>query len=261
MEDENDNWAPCWAPDGQWIVFTSDRDGDSDIYIMEPDGTSVTAVTRNDTMDSMPSCAGPIGLAAGGVEQWRTILSDSFDNNRYDWDIYLEAEDEWFFSFTQQIVNGVYRWEAEAKKDVIHWTYPDIPNTADFHLSVLVRQVSGADDATAGVVFRHNRRTLEHYTFLICPGKQVYAFYLWHNEEWTTLVDWTYSSAIVPDGWNRIEVMAIGSTFTFRINGRSVESVSDNTLTRGKVGVMLEIWEAGDEAVFEFDDFNLRVPP
>ncbi len=64
MEDENNNWAPCWSPDGQWIAFVSDRDGDSDIYIVRADGSHVTSVTSNDIVDSMPSWAAP-NLATG----------------------------------------------------------------------------------------------------------------------------------------------------------------------------------------------------
>jgi Tol biopolymer transport system component len=40
-------WHPRWSPDGTKIVFASDRDGDFDIYTMEPDGSNVTQVTTN----------------------------------------------------------------------------------------------------------------------------------------------------------------------------------------------------------------------
>jgi Tol biopolymer transport system component len=33
------------SPDGQWIIFTSTRDGDIDLYRMRPDGTDVTRLT------------------------------------------------------------------------------------------------------------------------------------------------------------------------------------------------------------------------
>jgi TolB protein len=31
---------PAWSPDGQWIAFQSDRDGDMAIYLMEADGAN-----------------------------------------------------------------------------------------------------------------------------------------------------------------------------------------------------------------------------
>ena len=36
-----DDRAPVWSPDGERIVFNSDRDGDYGIYVMNPDGSGV----------------------------------------------------------------------------------------------------------------------------------------------------------------------------------------------------------------------------
>ncbi|MBA3871265.1 MAG: PD40 domain-containing protein [Anaerolineae bacterium] len=39
------NGAPIWSPDGNWIAFTSDHRGNLDVWIMRPDGSSLTNVT------------------------------------------------------------------------------------------------------------------------------------------------------------------------------------------------------------------------
>ena len=49
------SWSPEWSPDGRRIAFTSDRDGDSEIFVMNADGTQQRQVTRNDWRDSDPS--------------------------------------------------------------------------------------------------------------------------------------------------------------------------------------------------------------
>jgi Tol biopolymer transport system component len=42
-----DEDRPSWSPDGTKITFSSDREGDHDIYSMDADGSNVTHVTTN----------------------------------------------------------------------------------------------------------------------------------------------------------------------------------------------------------------------
>lgn len=51
---DGDNLAPSFSPDGNWIAFTSYRDGDNDIYAMRPDGTNVINLTQNSGSDYQP---------------------------------------------------------------------------------------------------------------------------------------------------------------------------------------------------------------
>ena len=37
--DDGQNVGPVWTPDGTWVIFTSDRDGPSDLYRMRVDGS------------------------------------------------------------------------------------------------------------------------------------------------------------------------------------------------------------------------------
>jgi Tol biopolymer transport system component len=47
--------TPAWSPDGQWIAFTSDRDGDSDVYITRADGSGEPIqLTFEDTREMLP---------------------------------------------------------------------------------------------------------------------------------------------------------------------------------------------------------------
>jgi serine/threonine protein kinase len=46
------DFAPCWSADAKWIVFTSRRDGDAEIYIIDREGgrpTNLTNLASNDT--------------------------------------------------------------------------------------------------------------------------------------------------------------------------------------------------------------------
>jgi len=46
---------PSWSPDGQWIIFSSDRGGNFDLYVMKPDGSDLKRVTTDPFKDSDPS--------------------------------------------------------------------------------------------------------------------------------------------------------------------------------------------------------------
>ncbi len=46
---------PDWSPDGQKIAFTSDRDGNREIYVINADGTGLARLTVDPTVDANPS--------------------------------------------------------------------------------------------------------------------------------------------------------------------------------------------------------------
>ncbi len=45
LTSEGDNSDPAWTPDGEYLFFTSDRDGNENIHRMKKDGTEQTALT------------------------------------------------------------------------------------------------------------------------------------------------------------------------------------------------------------------------
>src|SRR3989475_8856806 len=72
------NLGPAWSPDGTKIVFASSRDGNYELYAINPDGTGVTRLTSNTVSDTEPnwqpvhpfdyslSNNGPLSASAGG---------------------------------------------------------------------------------------------------------------------------------------------------------------------------------------------------
>jgi len=43
-----------WSPDDRRIAFASDRDGNSEIYVMNADGSNAVRLTYNDATDRYP---------------------------------------------------------------------------------------------------------------------------------------------------------------------------------------------------------------
>jgi len=47
------DFGPSWAPNQSWIAFTTDRDGNQEVYIMKPDTTEVYNLTTNPYQDQV----------------------------------------------------------------------------------------------------------------------------------------------------------------------------------------------------------------
>lgn len=262
LTDDYGSWAPCWSPDGQWIAFASDRDDSGNIYRMKLDDETITPVRQTEAIDSLPSWGGVIGRGpASASEHWEVLISDAFNDNSNDWDVGpLEDSENFWITSNAAIGNGVYHIEGKANQDVVWWVYPDIRSVSNFHLSVRLRLVSGARDGEVGVVFRLSGDGDRYYRFYISPRLQEYTLDLYYDGEWTTLIEATYTPAILPNDWNKVEVEANGAHFSFWINDQYITDVYDSTLDRGKVGITIGLLDPGDEGVFEFDDFEVRVP-
>jgi TolB protein len=55
MPVDHGSLMPAWSPDGRWIAFESDRDGDFEIYLMDATGGRLRQLTHNRTEDHLPS--------------------------------------------------------------------------------------------------------------------------------------------------------------------------------------------------------------
>jgi TolB protein len=52
---EKQNYLPAWSPDGSKLAFTSNRDGNPEIYIMNRDGSGLRRMTNNPAIDVTPT--------------------------------------------------------------------------------------------------------------------------------------------------------------------------------------------------------------
>lgn len=54
----HEEYGPAWSPDGRWIAFNSQRDGNSEIYLMRPDGTGQRRLTHQPKGDAFVTWVG-----------------------------------------------------------------------------------------------------------------------------------------------------------------------------------------------------------
>src|SRR3989339_1252016 len=54
-ESYSDDYFPSWSKNASKIVFDSDRDGNYEIYVMNPDGSGQTNLSNNSYSDIYPS--------------------------------------------------------------------------------------------------------------------------------------------------------------------------------------------------------------
>jgi serine/threonine protein kinase len=59
LTDSNTDSAPFWSPDGRWILFTSERDGNKEVYIMDAQGGQVTNLSNLAASDFDPAWQPP----------------------------------------------------------------------------------------------------------------------------------------------------------------------------------------------------------
>ena len=232
------------------------------VLILRATGTaeaqdSLAATTTVESAAKDHSQPLPASLSELPAAHWPLVLSDQFDSNTNAWNPFRDFSDEYgtrSFTFS----SGKYRWEVLPDRDVNLHDYPDTNALTDFYVSVELRQTSGPDTADYGLAFRLISGN-EFYKFSISDTQQ-YSWQMLNGGEWTTLVPWTETEAIVPGGDNQIAVLAEGEHFMFFINDRFVNEGDNPGLRQGRAGLVIDTFDPGITTTFEFDNFEVREP-
>jgi predicted RNA-binding Zn-ribbon protein involved in translation (DUF1610 family) len=193
------------------------------------------------------------------TEEWITVLYDSFTTNDNNWPVGSQAG-EYFDPLDRKIADGRYRWEMETDKpNSISPAWLMSYQVSDFHLIVNGKQITrNGVQSGWGLIFRIQDNQ-NYYSFRITDS-QSFAVSLQKEGQWSTLVDWTKTDAIKPNGVNQLEVLAQGSHFILTINGQVVRELDDDRFNNGLVGLAIEGYTPGQTIVFDFIDVTLREP-
>lgn len=285
---------PSWT-NGNQIVFLSNMDSHSYIekpYVMNGDGTSVKLLIDQemsgmDYQPDTPENSTPVpttvdiptaessiqfdatvtALAATLVAEscrdainipvnvdWQIIECDTFSNDNGTW--WTGSYDDEYAISTQSISNGEFHWGMNSKQSLA--SYKTISADYSDFLATVTARVDNEGDTAIGIVFRLSN--IGKYTFVINPANQTYRISQYLDGNWERIVDWTTSSAINKNETNQLSVIGKGTEYTVYINSKEVDQFSDNTFTSGKIGFMVNMFDANVIATFHFDNFLLLAP-
>ncbi len=197
-----------------------------------------------------------LATATTAADNWPILLTDTFASNKNAW--WVGDSDDEYGKTIQTIKDGRYSWDVTAEKGFIRRTRLHTEALTDFCLTISAAQGSGPGEADYGVVFREDRLGNLYY-FGIGNGRR-YALVRLYNDEWSTLLPWTSSSAIKEGEPNRLSVIANGDHFVLFINDRFIAEVQDDKIKEGFTALAIELRSANAHAVFEFHSVELRVP-
>lgn len=189
---------------------------------------------------------------------WLRVMDERFDTNANGWPEGEELDE--YADTHEQVTEGVYRLTHRALQGYYSFRYPEIDNLKDFHLRATVQQVSGPPNGAYGLVFRH--LGWNHYSFTISNSRriEIYRHHIVDEQDWESQYE-VQSEAVRPGEPNELTVLGRGDRFAFCLNGGLVTELELTYYSLGRLGITVAQDEAGDEAVFEFSDFVVHVPP
>jgi len=127
----------------------------------------------------------------------------------------------------------------------------------DFSVFVDVTGIGGPEDVGYGLSVCNQKNasgTADYVRFFIngSGSNTAYTIEMVQNGDFQILIDWTTSSAIIPNGTNNLYIFKQGNYLVFSINDIEVEELEINGCFGGSVGL-----EASDSLDVAFDNFQL----
>lgn len=105
--DRGDDLMPAWSPDGTKIVFTSNRAGTADVYIMNVDGTGVTRITHSGATETAPIWS-PDGS--------KIVMDSDRDGNREIYSMNADGSDQTRLTFNPTSDCGPVSFSPDGKR-------------------------------------------------------------------------------------------------------------------------------------------------
>lgn len=200
---------------------------------------------------------------------WDHILLDNFESESSPGSHWIERSYEHGGGWAEwDIRDGMFFAEIQALGPFVDQTARSNPWLTDFYLTADVQALEGSELGYSGVLFHYSNE--QGYYFIITAHR---FFSVWSvGREWTNLVPWTKTQAILPGGSNHLTVLVQGARMMFCINHLRVQEMEAATLTKGYSGVVVGLFgqEGGGNLIslekilnrmrVAFDNFSIYIP-
>jgi hypothetical protein len=165
---------------------------------------------------------------------WKLLLKDEFIGNVNKWSVEKYQSDN--VNLVRKIENGRYIWEFQVKTGWRFWEGPDMKSVKDFIVSTEFQHTEGSPSDSYGLFLRNSGSN--HYYFEI-NEKGNFAFYLYYQDEYTTLLEGQKRNVVKPGEINQITIKAAGAHFSIYVNNLPIGEVDNDKLLMGTVGIVL----------------------
>jgi hypothetical protein len=178
------------------------------------------------------------------------LFQDDFSTVE-DWYVTTNSNCEYSYDFPEYVII------TQAENYLCWANVPGGDSYTDFTVEVDCRVTTTEPDDGCGLLLRYTETSsADIYYYFEILNRGDFRLSL-HDPDWTTLSGFTHSDEILGAGdTNRIKITALGPDMSFCVNGRTVLTWSDDTLTSGNVS-LVSVNYGGDPARAYFDNFRL----
>ncbi len=231
--------------------FTTSRDQftyyEVTLRVRDGEGDPTTRVPLDEFPQTVPDIQleRPTGQGASvpAGSNFRPLHMFDFTDNSGGWAIFDDKDE------THRITNGQLEFEIKSR-DYLTLDWPDTAEPLKDGAIAADTQIGGKGASGLMVRLTETDDTLSFYTCFIGSAGE-YSCSKFHNSEWKWMAGPTPSSAINATGSNHLAMTAVGNRITFSINGRQVDSFTDNDLKEGRAGVYAYTTDEPDQITFD----------
>lgn len=212
-------------------------------------------LTATASSAAVTATASSVQGEANAPAGWRVAMYEPFEDNDNRWFVGKDDQNEFNHSDIE-VQDHAYVWTATARQGFVSWGLSQsLGSFTDFYATVDGQLVSGEQSTAYGIVARESKRSF--YVFEV-NEQGGWAVEVLKDDIWNTLS--SGRSGTIVTGGNHLAVKGAGTDFLFYVNNEQVAKVSDDRLSSGTIGLIIEMGFRGATSTISFDNFTVLTP-